>query len=80
MDKTRNPMIGGTPEETIENATGALHWLESLTPHVVDAFGGWPNDSIQMGRFLLGQCCTHALEAAAHELGKSRAKANKKDV
>jgi len=78
MDKSRNPMIGDTPQETIENAANALHWLESLTPHVVDAFGGWPNDSIQMGRYLLGLCCTYALEAAAQELGKQEAKASKK--
>ena len=78
MDKSRNPLIGDTPQETIENATGALHWLESLTPYVGDAFGGWPNDSIQMGRFLLGKCCTHALEAATQELKKQKVKASKK--
>lgn len=73
-DLNKNPMIGSTPRETIENVVGALQWLNALDNHVSDAFGGEPIDSITFGRHLLGECCIDALKATGHELTKRVAK------
>jgi len=67
-DLSKNPMIGDTPRETIENVVGALQWLNSLDPFVVEAYGGEPINSITFGRHLLGKCCINALKATGHEL------------
>lgn len=69
-DLDKNPMIGGTPSETIVNVVGALQWLNALDNHVGDAFGGEPIDSIAFGRHLLGACCINALKATGHALDK----------
>lgn len=69
-DLNKNPMIGSTPGDTINNVVGALEWLNALDNHVNNAFGGEPIDSITFGRYLLGKCCIDALEATGHELNK----------
>jgi len=64
-----NPMIGESPGDTIERVIAALKWLENADTVVERAaFAGKPNDAIQFGRFLLGQCCHDALRVARAEL------------
>jgi hypothetical protein len=69
-DLNKNPMIGSTPQETIERVVGALQWLNALDNHVGDAFGGEPIESITFGRMLLGECCISALKATGHEIDR----------
>lgn len=70
-----NPLIEqGSPDATIENVANAMQWLESLTTHESDAFGGVPSDAIHHGRFLLGQCCIEALRFAGKETEAMRRK------
>jgi hypothetical protein len=64
----QNPLIGTTPSETISHCVGALNWLNSADTVIDDAFSGTPNDEIQFGRFLLGQCVVAALNHARNEV------------
>jgi hypothetical protein len=70
----QNPMIGGTPAETIDNCVNALKWLMSTDVVTEQAFAGTPKEGLKYGRFLLGQCCLDALESARQTIESSRMK------
>lgn len=66
---SQNPIIGEKPTDTIHRSLCALEWLTNAEMGIEDVMGGEPNDDIQLGRYLLFECCFDALKSAELELG-----------